>query len=58
MKTDDDIEDAKTWRGEDIDCRSCVHAADLLPAGKCQLRRACVNDGYARRIVRFFNWNP
>ena len=58
MKTDDDIEDAKTWLGEDVDCRSCDHAVDLLPAGKCQLRRACVNDRYARRIDRFFNWNP
>lgn len=55
MKTDDDIEDAKTC--------SAKTSIELCPrggpsAGRRQLRRACVNDRYARRIDRFFNWNP
>ncbi|NEL90763.1 LRV FeS4 cluster domain-containing protein, partial [Escherichia coli] len=30
----------------------------LSAAGGCRLRHACVHDRYARRIDRFFNWNP
>ncbi len=26
--------------------------------GLCKLKRACVRDRYARRIDRFFEWNP
>jgi len=53
----DEIDEAKTWLGEDIDCTSCAHQA-MLEAGRCRLKHACVNDRYARRIDRFFNWNP
>ena len=30
----------------------------LLGTGLCRPKHACVNDRYARRIDRFFNWNP
>ena len=52
-----DIDEAKDWRGNDIDCAACEHQ-DLLAAHKCELMRACVHDRYARRIDRFFDWNP
>lgn len=45
------------WRGAAIDCRGCAHAA-LAGAGRCQPGHACVEDRYARRIDRFFDWNP
>jgi len=52
-----DIDEARDWLGEEVDCKSCAHRA-LLSAGGCRLKHACVNDRYARRIDRFFNWNP
>lgn len=45
------------WRGEAIDCTGCVHAA-IAGIGHCQPGHACVEDRYARRIDRFFDWNP
>jgi hypothetical protein len=45
------------WRGEAIDCNGCVHAA-MAGIGRCQPGHACVEDRYARRIDRFFDWNP
>jgi hypothetical protein len=45
------------WRGLPIDCSACAHAA-LTAAGRCEPGRACVEDRYARRIDRFFDWNP
>jgi len=53
----DEIAETIDWRGEQIDCNSCQHRA-LLKSGKCELGRACVVDRYARRIDRFFDWNP
>jgi len=52
-----DIDEARDWRSADVDCGSCPHQ-DLLALGKCALRKACVQDRYARRIDRFFEWNP
>jgi HEAT repeat protein len=52
----DEIIDAIDWRGAPVDCSACAHR-DLLAAGKCKLRCACVHDRYARRIDRFFDWN-
>ena len=52
-----DIDEAKDWRGNDIDCNACDHR-DLRAQGRCQLKRACVQDRYARRIDRFFDNNP
>jgi hypothetical protein len=52
-----DIDEARDWLGNEIDCGSCAHRA-LLSAGGCRLKYACVHDRYARRIDRFFNWNP
>jgi hypothetical protein len=52
-----DIDEARNWLGDEIDCRSCDHHA-LAAAGGCRLKHACVHDRYARRIDRFFNWNP
>ncbi len=53
----DDIDEACDWLGRDIDCSGCDHRA-LLKQGLCRLKHACVHDRYARRIDRFFNWNP
>ena len=53
----DDIDEARDWQGHEVDCTACAHLA-LNAAGGCSLRHACVNDRYARRIDRFFNWNP
>jgi hypothetical protein len=53
----DDIDEALDWVGHEIECRSCAHHA-LAAAGGCRLKHACVHDRYARRIDRFFNWNP
>jgi hypothetical protein len=53
----DDIDEARDWRGNEIDCGGCRHQA-LKEAQFCRLKHACVHDRYARRIDRFFNWNP
>jgi hypothetical protein len=53
----DDITEAVDWRGHAVDCESCPHL-ELRGHGRCQPGHACVNDRYARRIDRFFNWNP
>ena len=53
----DPIGEALDWRGNEIGCEACAHR-DRLAAGHCRLRHACVNDRYARRIDRFFAWNP
>lgn len=45
------------WRGEAISCNGCAHAA-MVAIGRCQPGHACVEDRYARRIDRFFDWNP
>lgn len=52
-----DIDEAVDWQGRSIDCGGCVHA-DLREAGRCRPMKACVLDRYARRIDRFFAWNP
>lgn len=52
-----DIDEALDWQGREIDCDGCSHA-DLRAAGRCRFKHACVHDRYARRIDRFFNWNP
>ena len=58
MTTDeDDGISARDFRGNEVRCDSCVHR-DLLAQKRCQLQRACVHDRYARRIDRFFDWNP
>ncbi len=53
----DDIDEAMDWQGHEVDCGACVHQ-DVKAAGRCRLKHACVHDRYARRIDRFFNWNP
>lgn len=52
-----EIEEARDWRGNSLDCSGCERQAELA-AGKCRLGHACVHDRYARRIDRFFRWNP
>ncbi|MGP8232075.1 MAG: 4Fe4S-binding leucine-rich repeat protein [Methylovirgula sp.] len=52
-----DIIEAVDWRGNAVDCQVCSHR-DLKERGTCRPGHACVNDRYARRIDRFFNWNP
>ncbi len=52
-----DIDEAIDWLGQPVSCEACVHR-DLLAQGLCKLKRACVRDRYARRIDRFFEWNP
>ena len=52
-----DIDEAIDWQGNEIACDACDNRA-LLGEGRCQMKHACVNDRYARRIDRFFDWNP
>src|SRR6266571_7428404 len=52
-----DIDEARDWQGNEIDCGFCAHQA-LNKAELCRLKHACVHDRYARRIDRFFDWNP
>lgn len=51
-----EIDEARDWLGNEVNCAACVHEL-LLATAKCKLMHACVNDRYARRIDRFFNWN-
>lgn len=53
----DNIDESVDWRGLPVDCAACAHR-DRLAADKCKPLRACVHDRYARRIDRFFDWNP
>jgi HEAT repeat protein len=53
----DEIDEAIDWQGNAVDCGPCAHLA-ARAAGRCRLRHACVHDRYARRIDRFFDWNP
>ncbi|MHB1229941.1 MAG: 4Fe4S-binding leucine-rich repeat protein [Halothiobacillus sp.] len=47
---------AVDWQGRAFDCQGC--ADEAKPAGRCTLMQACVRDRYAKRIDRFFSWNP
>jgi hypothetical protein len=53
----EDIDEAIDWQGNAVDCAACAHQ-DRLAEEKCKPLRACVHDRYARRIDRFFDWNP
>ncbi|MBO0752874.1 MAG: LRV FeS4 cluster domain-containing protein [Bradyrhizobiaceae bacterium] len=53
----DDIDEARDWLGREVDCTTCRHH-EMMLAGGCRLKHACVLDRYARRIDRFFNWHP
>ncbi len=53
----DDIDEAIDWKGASVSCDTCTHRA-LLDEDRCRLKHACVHDRYARRIDRFFDWNP
>ncbi len=52
-----DIDEARDWQGRELNCEGCRYEV-FLAEGKCQLKQACVFDRYARRIDRFFYWNP
>ncbi|MBI4721377.1 MAG: LRV FeS4 cluster domain-containing protein [Chitinivibrionia bacterium] len=52
-----DIDESIDWQGKEINCESCAHLA-LSAKDRCRLKHACVHDRYARRIDRFFDWNP
>src|SRR5512139_1708078 len=45
------------WQGGALDCAACA-CRDLLEQERCSLGHACVVDRYAKRIDRFFFWNP
>lgn len=51
-----EVDEARDWRGNELDCSSCRHQP-LTASGGCRARHACVCDRYARRIDRFFAWN-
>lgn len=51
---------AMDWHGQALtesSCASCQYAS-LKASGGCELGHACMQDGYARRIDRFFRWHP
>jgi LRV protein FeS4 cluster len=43
------------WQGHDLDCESCPTRSEAV---RCELGHACVQDRYAKRVDRFFKWNP
>jgi len=57
MATKTEIDEARDWRGLLLDCSGCERYPDQAE-GRCRLGHACVHDRYARRIDRFFRWNP
>jgi hypothetical protein len=57
MGTKTDFDEARDWQGQLLDCSACERRAGASEA-RCQLGHACVHDRYARRIDRFFRWNP
>lgn len=48
---------ALDWQGRPVNCADCPHLT-LRSADACRPGHACVADRYARRIDRFFHWNP
>ena len=52
-----DIDESRDWQGQLLECARCERQIGQLE-GHCQLGHACVHDRYARRIDRFFRWNP
>jgi len=48
---------AVDWQGRTLDCESCPNAG-FNQAGRCRAGYACVFDRYAKRIDRYFRWNP
>ena len=57
MATKTEIDEARDWEGRLLDCSACEQFANQAE-GRCRLGHACVQDRYARRIDRFFRWNP
>ena len=57
MATKTEIDEARDWEGRLLDCSTCEQFANQAE-GRCRLGHACVEDRYARRIDRFFRWNP
>ena len=49
--------DARDWQGRLLECVGCERLPERA-RGRCRLGHACVHDRYARRIDRFFRWNP
>ena len=52
-----DAIDARDWQGNELRCDDCRYRRLQLDQ-QCQFKHACVQDRYARRIDRFFAWNP
>ena len=51
---------AVDWLGQPItqaSCQACAYQY-LKASGGCEIGHACMQDGYARRIDRFFRWHP
>ncbi len=57
MGTRTEINEARDWQGKLLDCSACEQHAEPT-RGRCQIGHSCVHDRYARRIDRFFRWNP
>ena len=51
----DDPEPAD-WEGNSVDCARCENRNN--GSVRCAMGHACVQDRYARRVERFFHWNP
>lgn len=46
------------WQGGPVDCANCAYRDLRARDGGCEPGHACMQDAYARRIDRFFRWNP
>ncbi|MHB8851674.1 MAG: 4Fe4S-binding leucine-rich repeat protein, partial [Acidithiobacillus ferriphilus] len=51
-----DPDEAIDWQGCAISCDVCAERE--IPDLKCEPLHACVHDRYAKRVDRFFRWNP
>jgi len=45
------------WQETPINCSECNYLG-WIEQGRCEPGHACINDRYARRIERFFRYNP
>ena len=54
IRMDEDIP-LVDWQGHDLSCTQCPTRGSGV---RCELGHACVQDRYAKRVDRFFKWNP
>ena len=51
-----DPDEAIDWQGGAVSCEACPERG--IPGLQCEPLHACMHDRYAKRVDRFFRWNP